>query len=216
MGSALAMALLAAPLHALAQDADDSSPEGVATSGAPEAMSPPPDDSTGGPLPRPLGECGGAELQVLALEAPFGEPLGADLASGMAEVEYRLPEGAVNAFISFNVPDAAGLSLKGSDILERNPEASSIDPDASYSSGTMTATITDPSIAERTTASADLVGASEAVYVEKWGFSGVDLADFMDPPYAHGDQLEIFLAFEFDGSIYSWSSKSSTNDCFVR
>jgi len=214
LGALLAVALLVMPMGAAAQDAGGSPNAGAAAS--PVSSSAPSYDAGGGRLPEPLGECGGAELQVLSVEAPFGEPLGTELTNGSLEVEYLLPDGAVNAFISFSVPDAAGLSLQGSEILERNPEAPNINPDASYSSGTMTATITGPEVAQRTTASVDLVGASEATYVEKWTFSGVDMADFMDPPYAYGDHLEVFFTFELDGSSYSWSSTSSTSHCLVR
>lgn len=218
LGAVLALAVLVMPTGASAQDADGS-PEGDASASPgseAESSTAPSDDAGGGRLPEPLGECGGAELQILSVEAPFGEPLGTEPTNGSAEVEYLLPDGAVNAFISFSVPDAAGLSLQGSEILKRNPEAPSINPDASYSSGTMTATITGPMLAERTTASVDLVGASEATYAEKWTFNGVDIADFMDPPYAYGEHLDVFLTFELDGSSYSWSSTSSTSDCFVR
>ena len=217
IGAMIVLSLLALPTSAAAQNADSTGDEAT-TSPSPDAMSSttPSDDSPGSPLPEPLGECGGAELRVLSIEAPFGEPLGPELSSGSAEVEYLLPDGAMNAFISFGVPDAAGLSLSGSEILERNAEAPNINPDANYSSDTMTATILDPEVGERTVATVDLVGGSEAVYIEKWGFTGVELSDFLDPPYAHGDHLEVFLTFELDGDSYSWSSQNTTADCFVR
>jgi len=218
IGAAIGLALLVMPAGVAAQDAATTGNELTDASPGAEAMSSttPSDDSAGGRLPGPLGECGGAEFRVASVEAPFGEPLGPELTSGTAEVEYLLPEGAMNAFISLSVPDAAGLSLLGSETLERNTEAPNINPDASYSSDTMTATILDPGVGERTVASVVLVGASEAVYIEKWGFSGVELSDFLDPPYAHGDRLDVFLTFELDGASHSWSSRNTTADCFVR
>lgn len=218
VGAAIVLALLAMPAGVVAQDTETTGNELADASPGAEAMSSTTstDDSAGSRLPGPLGECGGAEFRVLMVEAPFGEPLGPELASGTAEVEYLLPEGAMNAFISLSVPDAARLSLLGSEILEWNAEAPNINPDASYSSDTMTATILDPKVGERTVASVGLFGASEAVYIEKWGFSGVELSDFLDPPYAHGDHLDVFLTFELDGASHSWSSQNSTADCFVR
>jgi len=223
IGATIAFALLALSTSAVAQDADGTS-TGSAASPQPAAISstPPPDDVTAGGLPEPLGECGGAELRVLSVEAPFGEPLvpfeellSRDGTSGNAEVEYLLPDGAVNAFISFSVPDADELSLQGSEILERNPEAPNINPDGRYSNATVQGTVPNPEIAQRTITTVDLAVVDEESYLGLWAGWGVDPADFVDPPYAHGDHLRVFIAFELDGANYSWSSRSSTTDCFV-
>ncbi|MFV2064721.1 MAG: hypothetical protein ACC726_14605, partial [Chloroflexota bacterium] len=114
------------------------------------------------------------------------------------------------------VSDAAELSLLGSQILERNPEAPDINPDVRYSNDTVQGTILDPEIAQRTTATVDLSVIDEESYLGLWAGWGVDPADFVDPPYAYGDHLRVFLTFELDGVNYSWSSRSSTTDCLVR
>ncbi|MFV2065118.1 MAG: hypothetical protein ACC726_16630, partial [Chloroflexota bacterium] len=173
IGAAIVLALLASSTSAAAQDADNTGDE-AAASPAPEAMSStmPSDDAADVRLPEPLGQCGGAELRVLSVEAPFGEPLASfeellarEGTNGSAEVEYLLPDGAINAFISFSVPDAAGLSLLGSEILERNPEAPDINPDVRYSNDTVQGMILDPEIAQRTSATADLTVIDEESYL---------------------------------------------------
>jgi len=225
IGAVIVLALLAPTTSAAAQDADSNGDGTTTGSPTPETVSSttPSVDASGARLPEPPGECGGAELRVLSVDAPFGEPLAPfeellarEGTSGSAEVEYRLPDGAMNAFISFSVPDAAGLSLQGSEILERNPEAPDINPDVHYSNNTMQGTILEPKVAQRTTTVVDLGVVDEESYLGLWAGWGVDPADFVDPPYAHGDHLRVFITFELDGANYSWSSRSSTTDCAVR
>ena len=162
-----------------------------------------------------LGECGGVEFAVRSVDAPFGELLGSELTFGVVEVDYSLPEDTLNPFISFSVPDGSGLSLKGSDILEQNPEAENINPDASYPGTTMAGTLLQPEIGQPSSATIELVGGTEQSYLEKWALRGVDLLDFQQPPYSHGDRLDVFLSFELDGSRYFWSSRSTSPDCIV-
>ena len=162
-----------------------------------------------------FGECGGAEFAVRSVDAPFGEMLGSQLTSGVVEVDYSLPEGTLNPFISFSVADGSGLSLKGSEILEQNPQAENINPDASYPGTTMAGTLLQAEIGQPASATIELVGGTEQSYLEKWALRGVDLLDFQVPPYSHGDRLDTFLSFELDGARYFWSSQSTSPDCIV-